>query len=188
MRWLAALLLLPLGCASSAAESRTQPLPPPPGEVSARPPKLAALLAEGAQPTPEQWKALGPEGLTLLRQVAADPAELPERRAKAVGGMAFLDDANASAVLASFATDANALPAVRQSAALALALRDGPGAVPVLTTLLGDANGGVRLAAAQALGRAGGADARTALQGRLDAETDPHVRDEIQKSLAKVTN
>jgi HEAT repeat protein len=188
MRSLVVALLVPLGCATGAAEPRPQPLPPTAGAVASQPARLSPLLAPEARPAPEQWKALGPEGLSLLRQVASDPAELPERRARAVSGMAFLDDAGSSAVLQSFATDSNALPAVRQSATLGLAVREGPHAVPMLAPLLGDGDVSVRLAAAQALGRAGGNDARTALQGRLDAETDPHVRDEIQKSLAKVTN
>jgi HEAT repeat protein len=189
---LAGMWLLPaLACASSSAAAGT-PIAPGPATTATladlRPRVVALLSGYEAVPTAEQWKALGPEALTILRQLASDPAELPTRRARAVAGMAYVDNPTASDVLKSFATDDNALPLVRKSAVLALAVRDGTNAVPVISGLLADKDQDVRTGAARALGNTGGPAARSALQGRLDAETDSHVRDEIQKALARTAN
>jgi HEAT repeat protein len=183
-------LLLPnLACATSSTPppSSTVPGVATTATLENLRPKVLALLGSGAS-TPDQWKALGPEALTVLRQLASDPTQPPAQRASAVGGMAYVDNPLTSDVLKSFATDPNLLAPVRESAVLALAARDGTNAVPALAPLLADGEAEVRTGAARALGNAGGAAARTALQSRLDAETDPHVRDEIQKALTRTAN
>lgn len=179
-----ALLVPVLACATPTPTPQPlQPTQQTPGDRA----RLDALLAQESAP-PEAWKQLGPGALTLLRQVAGDPAEIPQRRARAVAGMAWLDDPQVAPVLQSFAGDPNTLPEVRAAAALALATHEGAKSVDALKPLLTDGNADVRFAAARALGTAGGDAAKAALQGRLEAESDPRVRDEIQKSLARMTN
>jgi len=138
--------------------------------------------------TPAQWRALGPGGARALIQLASDPAETPARRARAIHGMASLDDPTVASALGGFATDANQPAEIRGAAAVALAAHDGPASVAVLAPLLNDVSAPVRAAAARALGLAGGDAAKSALQARLDAETDPGVRDALQKALTKTTN
>ncbi|HWO43467.1 MAG TPA: tRNA epoxyqueuosine(34) reductase QueG [Candidatus Eisenbacteria bacterium] len=58
-------------------------------------------------------------------------------------------------------------------------------AVPALLHALGDDEPLVRGHAAWALGRIGSAAARSGLQCRLEAETDPQVKDEIEAALAE---
>lgn len=166
----------------------TNPHAPPSAAVLADlRPKVIALLGatEGAA---ERWKVLGPEALTVLRQLASDPAETPGRRAAATLSIAYVDNPAATEILRSYATDANVLPAVRQSAVHALAVREGTTGVAALTPLLADGDADVRLSAAKALGDVGGPAARTALQARLATESSPPVRDEIQKALARTAN
>jgi HEAT repeat protein len=192
MRTLLIALLLVVPSLACATEKKAEtPAVTQPGQSEAlnlRPKVLALLQAMEGTPSVEQWKQLGPEALTVLRQIAADPAELPTRRARAAASMAYVDNPAASDTIKGLASDVNALPLVRKSAVLALAARDGTNAVPALTGLLADNDLDVRSASARALGSAGGAGAKTALQSRLDTETDPKVRDEIQKSLAKIAN
>lgn len=186
MRALLYAVLAPLLACATPGPS-PQPIQPNQMPASDRA-RVDALLAQDPPPAPESWKQLGPQALTWLRQVAGDPAETPTRRTRAIGGMAGLDDPDTGPVLQSFATDGNGLPAVRAAAALSLSAHDGPKSAEALKPLLADGNAEVRFAAARALGNAGGDVARAALQSRLDAETDPKVRDELQKSLAKLTN
>ncbi|MBS2028331.1 MAG: HEAT repeat domain-containing protein [Deltaproteobacteria bacterium] len=137
--------------------------------------------------TPDAWKAI-PDATYALRQIAGDPTMPPQQRAKATEALGTVDGPEVATALQTLASDANELPAVRSAAIVAMAVRGGPASAQGLSGYLADANAEVRLSAAHALGIAGGEPAKNALQARLDAETDPKVRDEIQKSLAKMTN
>ena len=165
---------VPIGPPSSAvlAEIRTKVL------------ALLAITDAGA----DRWRALGPEALTVLRQLASDPAEIPARRAAATASIAYVDNPAATEVLRAYATDANVLPQVRQSAVQALGAREGVQAVPMISPLLSDGDPDVRRGAAKELGDVAGPAARAALQSRLAAETNPQVRDDIQKALARTAN
>ncbi len=188
-------ILLALPVSACATEKDThKPEPTPTGKGSSSQasdndlrPRVIALLSTDSV-APEQWQALGPGALLVLRQLVSDPAEQTTLRLRAVEDMAFVDNPQTSEVLRGFATDANVISPLRKSAVMALSARDGTTATPVLSGLLGDNDADVRVGAARALGNVGGSDARTALQARLDNETDPKVREEIQKSLARVTN
>jgi HEAT repeat protein len=190
-----ALLPLVLLAAGSSALAQTLEVPaatnpnaPPSAALLADlRPKVIALLGatDGAA---ERWKILGPEALTVLRQLASDPAETAGRRAAATLSIAYVDNPSATEILRSYATDANVLPQVRQSAVHALAAREGTNALPALTPLLADGDADVRLSTAKAIGDVGGPAARTALQARLATESSPQVRDEIQKALARSAN
>jgi HEAT repeat protein len=161
--------------------------PPSSGVLAELRPKVLALLSvtDGA---PDRWKALGAEALTVLRQLASDPAETPARRAAATASMAYVDNPAATEVLRAYSTDANVLPQVRQGAVQALAAREGVQAVAMLSPLLSDGDTEVRRSVAKALGDVAGPAARAALQARLAAETNPQVRDDIQKALARTAN
>jgi HEAT repeat protein len=148
-------------------------------------PKVIGLLGSTDA---ERWKLLGPDALTVLRQLASDPAETPGRRTNAVLGIAYVESPDATDALRSYATDANVLPAVRQGAVRGFAIREGTSSVTPLTPLLADGDADVRQTTARVLGDVGGPAARAALQARLGAEASPVVRDEIQKALARTTN
>jgi epoxyqueuosine reductase len=66
---------------------------------------------------------------------------------------------------------------------IALGNTQDPAALPPLRRALEDADPVVRLHAAWALGRIGGAEARRALECRLRVESDPDVRAEIEWAL-----
>ena len=72
---------------------------------------------------------------------------------------------------------------MQRNACVALGNSGDPAAVPGLTRALTSAPPLVRAHAAWALGRIGGADARTALQLALDSEADPEVLSEIRPAL-----
>lgn len=75
---------------------------------------------------------------------------------------------------------------MQRNACVALGNSGDPSAVPGLTRALTTAPPLVRAHAAWALGRIGGADARTTLQLVLDREADPEVLSEIRQALAHV--
>jgi epoxyqueuosine reductase len=72
---------------------------------------------------------------------------------------------------------------LRRNVAVALGNAGDPAAVPALAEALEDADALVRVHAAWALGRIGGADARGHLRRRSRCERDPEVRDEIDCAL-----
>ncbi|HXG51635.1 MAG TPA: tRNA epoxyqueuosine(34) reductase QueG [candidate division Zixibacteria bacterium] len=72
-----------------------------------------------------------------------------------------------------------------RNVAVALGNSKDPGAVPALCRALADQEPLVRGHAAWALGRIGTAEALAALRGRLEQESDPAVRDEIESAVGE---
>ena len=173
-----------LACATQGAPP-PQAVAPNANSTSSRA-QVESMLSQ-PNTSPEAWKTI-PDAAVWLRQIAGDATQPPQQRARATEALGTLDAPEAGPALLAFAGDANELAAVRSAAIVALAVRGGPASAQGLSGYLADANAEVRLGAAHALGIAGGEPAKNALQSRLDAETDPKVRDEIQKSLAKITN
>jgi epoxyqueuosine reductase len=75
---------------------------------------------------------------------------------------------------------------LKRNACVALGNRGDPATVPALAGALGDAEPLVRMHAAWALGRIGGAAARTALEQARDTEQDLQVREEISEALGEM--
>jgi hypothetical protein len=72
----------------------------PPAGAAARAERLEAVLGRiHGRPTPEAWRALGPEVAGDLARVALDPAALPSRRARAAEGLSWLGGPQAEAAL-----------------------------------------------------------------------------------------
>lgn len=89
-------------------------------------------------------------------------------------------------VLSAVLSDARAPAGVRASAASALGRHLGLEAIPTLISRLEDREDAVREAAAVALGRLGGQQARQALEDRLPLEEQPLVREALQRGLTLV--
>jgi hypothetical protein len=66
--------------------------------------------------TPEQWRALGPEGARALESAAQDQKRLPTRRARAVSALAVVGSPHASKVVVALARRESEKPVVRMSA------------------------------------------------------------------------
>jgi epoxyqueuosine reductase len=73
-----------------------------------------------------------------------------------------------------------------RNAAIALGNARDPRAVPALVEALGHEEALVRGHAAWALGAIGDAGARAPLESRLDDESDPQVREEIECALSEL--
>ncbi len=71
----------------------------------------------------------------------------------------------------------------QRNAAIALGNQGDPGTVPLLAAALEDPEPLVRLHVAWALGKIGGAKARTTLEKRRHSENDEQVRKEIEEAL-----
>jgi HEAT repeat protein len=188
-RALCSLILLVQGtaCATAAPHpAETGPRPAAAPQAALRPRVLAML--EAADVRADAWKGLGPGVLDVLSQLSSDAAQPLALRAQAALSLAWAVEPEASACAQALATDAHAPAGVRQQAAMAWALRDGTGAIVGLLPLLADPEAPLRAGAAGALGVAGGPDARDALTKRLEVETEPSVREALQKALARAVN
>ncbi|HUB08165.1 MAG TPA: HEAT repeat domain-containing protein [Myxococcales bacterium] len=167
----------------------TIPQPPPTAEKQRA---HIQLLLEGSETPPpsEQLLAQGPGVFHALDAIFHDPTAKLSTRGRALASMANLDDdrgfAELRGVLASPSTTAPQ-PFFARTAIDALARAQGARAVSAIADALTWKDPGVREAAADALGRIGGPDARAALQARLALESDPGVRAALERALAKAT-
>jgi HEAT repeat protein len=173
------------GCAGPAAqrpadEPRPLTLSPAAQRQQALRSQIDALLAASAPA--QEWRGLDAEAVGVLQQIINDPASAPKTRVAAVGALAFLGDLGGSKALAGICADVNQLAELRVAAVLALATL-GESSLSVIRTLLSNASPTIRTAAATALARIGGSEARTALEARVEKEEDPSVRDALQRAL-----
>jgi HEAT repeat protein len=142
------------------------------------------LAGNGYVPDAAVLKAFGPGTFEALASIADDEGAPPEVRARALASLSYLDDPRAPAELTRALQAAQSSLLVR-TALFGLARVRGNAAVAQIAPFLSDRNPTLRLAAAEALGRIGGAAAQHALQQRRDAETDPAVRDALARALSK---
>jgi epoxyqueuosine reductase len=121
-----------------------------------------------ACPPGRRWQGLVPDGTgrTDLLEVLATP------------------DDDLSSAYSHFYTPRNDPGYLRRNALVALGHSGTPDAIPVLAGYLAANRPMLRLHAAWALGRLGGADAQAALEGAVLSETDPAVSSEIDFALA----
>lgn len=128
-------------------------------------------------PTAEHYARIGAELGPALIAIAADPAEHPVVRARAVSAMAAATDAATLAHLGALLDDPDAESLLRRKAALALAERRGEAAIDRLAQALTNAPDDVPLreACARAL-RGLGPAAHATRDALLRGETAPTVR------------
>lgn len=128
-------------------------------------------------PTAEHYARLGADLGPALLAIAADPAEHPVVRARAVSAMAFATDDATVARLGALLDDPDEESLLRRKAALALAERSGAAAIDRLAQALTNAPDDVPLreACARAL-RGIGPAAHATRDALLRTETAPTVR------------
>ncbi|HEX8826117.1 MAG TPA: HEAT repeat domain-containing protein [Archangium sp.] len=185
---LAALLLSGThpGGEAAAALMQSSPLDTPRSPGTLHEEILRLLDRSEAFPREADWAPLGPDALTELSGLANDPKASETQRARAVTAMAVVAHPEASVRLQALLRPSATPPSVRSAAALALARRTGLESVPSLAPLLEDRSEAVRAAAAQMLGRVGGAEARKVLEERLALEEKLEVREAIQRGLSYI--
>lgn len=101
---------------------------------------------------PEAWRALGPEAVPALAEVAGDPRAMPSRRAAALQGLAALGGEAAEAAHLAQLRAAEAPRIVRLAATRGLGrLLDPARLAAELAPVLDEPDGGLRRAAAEVL-------------------------------------
>jgi HEAT repeat protein len=147
-------------------------------------PKRAAvmdLLNAFEEPIREADLAALGDGVDAELMEIADDAQVPaSRRGRAVTGLQYYKTDTVRTYLEKQLKGDVSL--LRRKAAASLAAW-GPTAVPALTPVLSDSDVQLRIAVAQALGRIGDESARKALQERLASESEPVVKEAIDKAL-----
>lgn len=155
-----------------------------PADAAALRAQLEPLLGTIDRPTsPERWKHLPPEARAALEAIAADPAELPTRRAAALSGLTALG--GDGALHRRLAEDPGVPYLVRAGAlrSLATLLPADQRSAPLQRLLREDADRRIRAAAAEALARASPTDGCAAVRGQTLREgTDGRVR--FERALA----
>jgi len=154
---------------------------------------LAELAAKENRPGGSATRALGQitnrdSNLELGDVATSDgPAAV---RVAAITALVATGDLAQAAQLSALVADANQPFAVRQAAANTLGQMRRPGAVPALVSVLEGAPGDssregqqLRIAAAQALGLIGTAEARTALETHAKGNLAPPERDAVEAAL-----
>lgn len=134
----------------------------------------------------EDWKRLPPEALDLLVQIQRDTSASLEKRLRAIGAMAPVDNPAANEELKKLWQGPRLDISFRSAALLAYAQRMGNSAVGELKPVLADSDWQLRQAAARALAKIGSKEARAALEDRLGREDAASVRDVIQQALTLI--
>jgi HEAT repeat protein len=169
---------------------------------------LAALLAADAgapaastrhdveaalnkNPNPTELRQLAQTAEPTLIAIAGDRAASPSARGRSLAALAYARSGWAHAFLENFIikTTPSREPAdhvLLRRAAMALGWQSGPRLSEVLAPLLDSEDRDVRLDAAAALGLGHAHDAERPLRARLEVETDPAVRHEIQAALTAI--
>lgn len=141
------------------------------------------LSAIEGVPSDDDWHRLGDGALPVLIDLYADASEPGYVRLRAVGATgAFPRTATRTFLLAVARAEGQSDLFVRE-AVTTLARAFGPASVRDIVPFLQHEAPIVREAAAQSLGRIGGADARSALSARLTDERDATVRASIERAL-----
>ncbi len=169
---------------------------------------LAALLAADAgapasstrhdveaalnkNPSPTELHRLADTAEPTLIAIAGDRAASPAARGRSLAALAYARSGRAHTFLENFIikTTPSRDPAdhvLLRRAAMALGWQSGPRLTEVLAPLLDSDDREVRLDAAAALGLGRAHDAERPLRARLEVETDPAVKHEIQAALTSI--
>ncbi|HYI00718.1 HEAT repeat domain-containing protein [Hyalangium sp.] len=168
---------------AAPAEPASQASSPQPSQALRT--QVVSLLEQpdALPPYGARWQPLGPGALGVLQELASNPKIPAAQRARAVTSMAAVDHPQAADHLRVLLEDASTAPPLRASAVIALSLRAGTEAIPTLLPFLQAPDDQVRIAAARALGRLGGAQVQQALEERLPFEREPLVREALQQGL-----
>jgi HEAT repeat protein len=184
---------------AAAAMSPSQPLqqqdittiPQPETTTQDQRAHVQVMLESRDSPAPKETLLSEGRGVFhALDAIFRDRTAKLATRGRALASMANLDDERGFAelheVLNSPSTGGSQVFFARVSIG-ALARAQGARAVRAIAGAFVWKDPTVRIAGAEALGQIGGPDARGALQHQLDEESDPGVRDALQKALAKAT-
>jgi HEAT repeat protein len=118
---------------------------------------------------PAQWRALGPQGASILEGMAQDPKVLPSRRTKAIDGLSAIGTLTAAHTMLRLAKDEQGPLAVRLSAVRGVGRVLPAQVAPALQPILqGAQNPHVRAAAADTLSSHGGCNLVRAQAARED--------------------
>src|SRR5262245_39747952 len=153
--------------------------------ANASPDRLRELLSLiDVQPTQAQLidAGAGAHG-EALEAIALDRASSRYVRTRAASSLSYFDDALARASLAKVIAEALDDPEVRIQAIAALSVSAGRTAVPRLSSLLADPVAEVRAAAVRGLIRTRAPEARALLRAKLESESAPLVRAQIERAL-----
>ncbi len=175
---LSALLGLAVALASSLVAA--------PAEAQAGPTRASVRqLLSGIEdvPTDADWRRVGDRALPLLIELYNDPREAPYVRLRAVGATAAFPVPAVRTFLRAVARAPEQSDLFVAEAVEALARGFGAAAVPDVAAFLGHEEPVVREAAARALARVGGDDARRALRERLRVEPLDYVRETLTRAL-----
>jgi len=158
-------------------------LGPPPGDAAVLA-RLEPLLGTIDRPTPTTaWRALPPEARALLEAIAADPDQLPSRRAAAVSGLTAIG--GDGALHRRLAEDRSAPYLVRARAlrGLGLLLPEAALAGPLPRLLREDPDRRIRAAAAETLAHGGTAEGCAAVRSQAAREA-ADARSRFGRALA----
>jgi HEAT repeat protein len=162
------------------------------GKAAARPEVEARLQAGLGVRTQAEVTALGSGSDEVLVQIAEDKTAAGTLRARAVSALAYAPTARVRAFLEGVlvrrqpSSDATHRLLLRK-AAVAMAWHGGPRAVEVIAPLLHHPDREVRLDAAIGLGLTRASSAERPLRSRLEQETDPEVKSQIESQLKLLT-
>lgn len=172
-----AIALLSLPTAGVRAQSTTQA----PSRDSIR----QLLTAYEGGPSAAEWRAMGPETLTVLVSLYNDSAQPAYVRLRVLSAVAsFPTPATRTFLLAATRAPGQSDLFVRE-AVLSLGRAFGAAALDDVTPFLGSGDTVVREAAARSLGLIGTPAARDALRRRLVLEPDATVRQTLQSALSR---
>ena len=133
--------------------------------------------------SPDSLKALPGDVPATLRAIVADSSLTQTQRARAIHALGWFPDDTNRALLVAHARGGN--PMFARKAVYALANGWGDQAIDELTVALANPDVQTRMAAASALGHMATPSAKLALEARLAYETDPTVRNTIEKQMGK---
>jgi hypothetical protein len=158
----------------------------PVGPASLRSTVDALLDRPESAGSDEDWRRLPPEALDLLAQTEKDTSASAEKRLRAIGAMAHVNNPGASEQLKRIWEQSRLDISFRSAALIAFAERMGGGAVGELAPVLAAADWQLRQAGARAMAKIGTKEARAALEERLGREDAASVRDAIQQALTMI--
>ena len=147
-----------------------------------RTPVLELLSGYEATATPADLAQLGDGVPAELMEIADDASVASSRRSRAITALQHYPTPDVRGFLEAHLDKADK-GILRRKAAMSLGAGFGAAAVPVLAKHLADEDTLVRVAVVQSLGMTSSAEAREALQARLDVEPVESVKEAIGKAL-----
>lgn len=136
-------------------------------------------------PTPEEWRALGPEAAEILRQTASDPTQLATTRARAISALANFDDPATRPFLEAVLSNEAHPEILRRNAVTVLSLRHGAEVLPLIAPFTASPSFTMRETAIRATARLAidSPDAKALLATRLPVEPSDTIKTVIEQSL-----